>query len=214
MLAFFSPIDGTVRIWDHWRKNELRKFKVSIGANQIPTMAFSPDSKRIALANKILDTDTGQELFQLNGHSLNINNLNFSPDGKWIVSSSEDGTFTVWSAETGNKQYQFANSKISFRKATFLPDGEHIAAISSQKNIWIWNVKNFSLFLLNSNPMPRYKVFIEAVKFLWQLDVQGLEIVHKKRTQADMERFGSLLAPPPLGKSKFDQVLEWAEKQQ
>ena len=33
-------------------------------------------------------------------------------------------------------------------------------------------------------------------------------------SRGSKERFGSLLAPPPPGQSKFDQVLEWAHKQQ
>jgi hypothetical protein len=78
----------------------------------------------------------------------------------------------------------------------------------------LWDIRPYTLFLDGTQPTPLYHTFIEAVKFLWQLDVQGLEIVHKERTPADMERFGSLLAPPPPGQSKFDQVLEWAEKQQ
>ncbi len=79
----------------------------------------------------------------------------------------------------------------------------------------LWDLRLYVLFLRDyKKTRPLYFTFIEAVKFLWQLDVQGLEIVHKERTQADMERFGSLLAHPPPGQSKFDQVLEWAEKQQ
>ncbi len=33
-------------------------------------------------------------------------------------------------------------------------------------------------------------------------------------TEFVIKKYDSLLAPPPPDKSKFDQVLEWAEKQQ
>ena len=79
----------------------------------------------------------------------------------------------------------------------------------------IWELSLYILFLHNSKPTPLYHTFIEAVKFFWQLDVQGLDIVEtERRTPADLKKYGTLLAPPPPGQSKFDQVLEWVEKQQ
>jgi hypothetical protein len=81
--------------------------------------------------------------------------------------------------------------------------------------VLIWELSLYILFLHNSKPTPLYHTFIEAVKFFWQLDVQGLDIVEtERRTPADLKKYGTLLAPPPPGQSKFDQVLEWVEKQQ
>ena len=97
----------------------------------------------------------------------------------------------------------------------FNPNGRQIVSGSDDKTVRIWDISAYMMFLQGSKPTPLYHPFIEAVKFLWQLDVQGLEIIEtERRTPTDLKKYGTLLAPPPPGKSKFDQVLEWAEKQQ
>ena len=43
----------------------------------------------------------GQLLKTLTGHSNNVFAVSFSPDGRQIVSGSEDRTLKVWDAQTG-----------------------------------------------------------------------------------------------------------------
>ncbi len=74
-------------------------------------MVYSPDGKRIVSGSsdldhpekpgelKVWDTDKGQELLSLKGHTNRILCVACSPDGNRIVSGSQDQTLKVWEAE-------------------------------------------------------------------------------------------------------------------
>lgn len=66
-------------------------------------IAFSPDEKHLAYAKYKSDNDIAiirledQKVIQvLNGHSYNINQIEYSHNGKYLVSASSDETVCVW----------------------------------------------------------------------------------------------------------------------
>ena len=68
------------------------------GAHQrgFPSVAFSPDGKRIASASddrtvKVWDAGTGQEILTLKGHTNDVTSVAFSPDGKRLASAAATG---------------------------------------------------------------------------------------------------------------------------
>ena len=71
------------------------------------SVAFSPDSKRIASASvdntvKVWDAQTGAAVLTLRGHTSQVSSVAFSPDGKRIVSAGIlDKTVKLWDAQTG-----------------------------------------------------------------------------------------------------------------
>jgi WD40 repeat protein len=216
-----SPSGGNIKIWDKETGKELNTMKGYAENNYdyVGGLVFSSDGKRLASCSedktvRIWDITTGNVLFVLKGHTDQVNNAAFSPDGKLLASVSNDKTVRLWDSEVGKEIEILKGHRDTVYDVAFSPDGKWLASGSDDKTIRIWDMRSYTLFLHDSTPTPLYRTFIEAVKFLWQLDVQGLEIVHKERTPADMKKFGTLLAPPPPGQSKFDQVLKWAEKQQ
>ena len=52
---------------------------------------------------KVWDADKGQELLTLKGHTDRVTSVAFSPDGKRIVSGSDDKTVKVWDARQGQE---------------------------------------------------------------------------------------------------------------
>ena len=67
--------------------------------------AFSADGRFFALGSfggtfKILDTSTHQTIAQLVGHAGDVSFIDFFPDGKRMMSASEDGTIRVWDIDS------------------------------------------------------------------------------------------------------------------
>jgi WD40 repeat protein len=51
----------------------------------------------------VWDVATGEEKAKLEGHSDGVLSVAFSPDGKTVVSGSEDKTIRVWNVATGEE---------------------------------------------------------------------------------------------------------------
>jgi WD40 repeat protein len=52
---------------------------------------------------KLWDVETGQEIRTLKGHDDSVYSVNFSSDGKTLVSGSADNTIKLWNVETGQE---------------------------------------------------------------------------------------------------------------
>jgi WD40 repeat protein len=76
----------------------------------------------------------------LRGHSSSVCCATFSPDGKYIVSGSNDRTIIVWDAQTGNP----ALGPLKMHASTvscvaFSPDGKQIVSGSSDNTVLVWD---------------------------------------------------------------------------
>ena len=75
----------------------------------------------------------------LKGHSLLVYSAEFSRDGKYIVSASNDGDMRLWDVKSESCIRKFKHSgRVHY--ATFSPDGNRILSISDGK-VRIWDVK-------------------------------------------------------------------------
>ena len=50
---------------------------------------------------KIWSTESGEIVRTLNGHTQSVHSVSFSPDGKYVVSGSDDKSVKIWSTESG-----------------------------------------------------------------------------------------------------------------
>lgn len=77
----------------------------------------------------------------LEGHTGAVMSVNFSPDGKCIVSGSDDRTIRLWDTERGELILPPLEGHMGVvTSANFSPDGKRIVSGSTDKIIRIWDV--------------------------------------------------------------------------
>ncbi len=95
---------NTLRVWDISNPAAARELQAITVAEQYPNISFSPDGRLISVASsevKFYEVASGRESLKLSGHTLPVGSVRFSPDGKQIVTGSEDGSARMWNAQTG-----------------------------------------------------------------------------------------------------------------
>ncbi|KAE9402798.1 WD40 repeat-like protein, partial [Gymnopus androsaceus JB14] len=137
----------------------------------VRSLAFSPDAQRIVSRSDdqtvcIWNAETGNIIGEplqghigytmciwnaeigkiigepLQGHTHYVRSVAFSPDGKRIVSGSEDQTVCIWNVETGmiiGDPLQGHTAGIN--PVAFSPDGKRIVSGSSDQTVCIWNAE-------------------------------------------------------------------------
>jgi WD40 repeat protein len=102
---------------------------------------FSPDGNRVAMVDwqpVVCEVASGKTLFELEGHTSQVRDIAYSPDGQWLVTASEDHTARVWRSDTGKSMAVLAhNTEVIF--ATYSPDGRSIITGTSDHVVHVWD---------------------------------------------------------------------------
>jgi hypothetical protein len=84
---------------------------------------------------------TWRSLAELHGHTGYVFSALFSPDGKWVVTASLDGTARVWEASTGKTIAELRGHAAPLLfGAAFSPDGKWVATASADNTARVWEV--------------------------------------------------------------------------
>lgn len=149
-LATFSPDgqmvaasggDGTVLMWEAATGQELLRFNVG---SSVPIMVFSPDGKTFVVVSgkiaQLFDFQTGQEVRRFVGHTDLVAWAEFSPDGRYLVTTSQDKTARLWDVTTGQELRQFIGHTGAVYPVAFSPDGKYILTGSGDRTTRLWDV--------------------------------------------------------------------------
>jgi WD40 repeat protein/serine/threonine protein kinase len=76
---------------------------------------------------------------ELVGHDAALYSAAVSPDGKWIVTGSKDGTARVWDAGNARAVCVLRGHESEVNGVAFSPDGTRVASASDDRTVRIWD---------------------------------------------------------------------------
>lgn len=100
-----ASLDGVIQLWRPDPQVGKVPFKTLKSESPIYALRFSADSQQLVSGHdptiQVWDIHEGTVQRTLSGHTGKINSLDFSPNGKTLVSGSDDQTMRLWDAATG-----------------------------------------------------------------------------------------------------------------
>lgn len=146
---FAAGGDGVLSVWDT-ATFEL-KHQVPVSGASLRSLAFSIDDKTLAIGSSdnrvyIMDARSLAMMEVLEGHENSVFCVQYSPDGKYLLSGSRDAHFHVWKP---GKKYQLYRRipahRFTINSIAFSPCGRMFATAGRDKEIRIWDAQNFEL---------------------------------------------------------------------
>jgi WD40 repeat protein len=151
--------DGTVRIWDPRTGTLVRTLPRQPRA--LSAVKYNPDGRYLATATTnlysppaystepgevtIWDAATGRPIRRLEGHTVGVFDVTFSPDGRYVATSCADGLVRIWDLSRPSPEPETRlKHATQVRQVVFLPDGRRIATaggtlFSSYVEVKIWD---------------------------------------------------------------------------
>ena len=195
-----------VQVWDLKRGHCLFTLE---GSNDIDMTAakISPDGRFAVMVSRMVvngpsgfsgwgpmgwldvwEVDSGRHLQALKGHTEAVTTVSLTPDGRWVVSGSEDNTLRVWDLESGACQCVFISDAPAHSLVT--TTGGVAAWGTSEKEFLSIEMRNVGL-CANSFPLIAVVTNDEAYEVLLRC---GLDHSRREKGPDDEETLAHLKA--------------------
>ncbi len=152
--------DKVIRVWDIETGQTVRTFRGQIGdgnRGKIYALALSSDASLLAAGGRIreagegshpirlYDFRTGEIVALLDGHQGAVLSLEFSPDGRFLVSGSTDDTAIIWDVEQRQELHRLRGHEADINRAVFTLDSARVVTGSDDRTLALWNVQDGAL---------------------------------------------------------------------
>lgn len=116
----------------------------------VPKLAFSPDSRLLAVGHgkdltgytatsvKLFDVATGERRQTLT-HDSPVSFVDFSADGRWLLTGGENGKAYFWDGETGREHRRFEGHSAAVTGVIQAPDGRWVATAGKDGITRFWD---------------------------------------------------------------------------
>jgi WD40 repeat protein len=142
MLAGLRWGEPSLHVWDLKKQQCMHRIEHPRGSQSEQAIAVLPHQRIMATSYRdssilLWDVESGQLIRTLEGHTAGVGTLQFSPDGRRLLSGSYDHSVRLWDWQLGCELLRLPNMHYVVHQATFSPDGLNIANTDSGPSAWV-----------------------------------------------------------------------------
>ncbi|PIA51851.1 hypothetical protein AQUCO_01000026v1 [Aquilegia coerulea] len=139
-LMISAGYHGDIKVWD-FKGREL-KSKWEVGCSVVKLIYHRPNGLLATVANdmiiRVFDVVALRMVRKFEGHSDRITDVCFSEDGKWLLSSSMDGTLRIWDVILA-RQIDAIQVDVSISALSLSPNMDVLATSHVDQNgVYLW----------------------------------------------------------------------------
>lgn len=143
VILVSSGYDQTIKFWE--ALSGICSRTIQHGDGQVNRLAITPDKRFLAAAGgrsiRLYDirSNNPNHTLSLDDHTGNVTAVAIQADGKWLASSSEDGTVKVWDMRTGHVQRNYLH-KCPVNDVVIHPNQGELISGDDEGNVRIWDL--------------------------------------------------------------------------
>ncbi|WP_224245438.1 patatin-like phospholipase family protein [Hyalangium gracile] len=133
--------DGSVSLWEGLGRGEVPRKVLATELGSVSQVAWHRGGDRIAVATEQgarVFTRAGLLCFVCDGHRGPVIEVAWSPDGRWLMTTGEDGAARIWEANTGRFMMILRMSGSLIAGARWHPDSKRVATWDQDTRCVVW----------------------------------------------------------------------------